>query len=138
MHEKREVSLQAVDLMRAIYIQRIDTTRDCEFIEKDEHYILTLVNGEMPVRRIWVERRGFTIERETYYNAEGREEVGITRSDYALFGENLFPTKIAITDAASGSTIYLDFKKIEFDPANVPQGAFHFSIPDKIEVERVD
>lgn len=138
IHEKREVALQAVDLMRAVYLQHVDTTLDSDFVEEEECYILTLSNGEIPVRRIWIERRRFTIERETYYNAEGKEEVGIVRSDYALFGEILFPTKIEITDAASGSTIYLDFKKIEFDPANVPQGAFHFSIPDKVEVERVD
>jgi hypothetical protein len=137
-HEGREVALQAIDLIRAIYVQRIDTTLGCNLIEEKERYILILRDGEIPVRRIWIERRRFTIERETYYNAEGAEEVGIARGGYALFGESLFPTKIEITDAASGGTVYLDFKKIEFDPANVPQGAFRFSMPGGIDIERID
>jgi hypothetical protein len=130
------LSLSPLDLTRALFYDALDSPGDAEIVAEDEHYVLTQLEGWRPRRQLRIERRQLTVSVETYYDEEGRAELEIRRGGFARVATKLFPTQITILDPLSGAAIFLNFTKLDLDPASIPTAAFRFEPPEGVAVER--
>jgi hypothetical protein len=76
--------------------------------------------------------------RELYYDGGGTEALEIQRKKYVELDGRMYPSSLVLHDLISGSSVFLDFDTITLDPENVPENAFRFSLPNGVEVRRVE
>jgi hypothetical protein len=132
-----ELYLNARDLFRALFVGGIEPGARWDVKDDGAHYLITVYNDDRVARTIQVERRGFNVIRETYYN-EGTAQIEINRDKFASLDGRVYPSSLVLNDLVSGSSVYLDFTAITLDPEDVPDGAFRFRIPDDVDIIEVD
>jgi len=133
-----ELYLNAGDLFRALFLRPVDVTAAFEVQADDTAYAVTVYAGDVVARKLWVERKRFTVVRELYYDGDGIEQLEIQRKEYVDLDGRLYPASLVLRDLISGSSVFLDFNSITLDPENVPDNAFRFEVPGGVEVKRVD
>lgn len=129
--------LNAGDLIRALFLQPLEADARVEVQDDNAVYVVSIFTRAALTRKLWVERKRFTVVRELYYDKDGREQLDIQRNGYVDLSGRLYPSSIVVGDPVSGSSVFLDFDSITPDPENVPENAFRFEIPVGVEVERV-
>jgi outer membrane lipoprotein-sorting protein len=130
--------LNARDLFRALFVGPVAAESSWDRQDDGTFYVITIYEAERPARKLWIERKGFNVVRETYYDTDGNAQLEIHRDKLADLGGRLYPSSIVLRDLISGSIVYLDFTSITLNPENVPAGAFQFRIPDDVEVKKID
>jgi hypothetical protein len=133
-----ELYLNAGDLFRALFVRPVDVGAAFEVQTDDNAYVVTVYAGDTVARKLWVERKGFTVVRELYYDGNGIEQLEIQRREYVDLEGRLYPASLVLHDMISGSSVFLDFNSITLDPENVPANAFRFEVPDGVEIKQVD
>jgi hypothetical protein len=133
-----EMYLNAGDLFRALFIRPVDAAGAIEVQADDTSYVVTVYAGGAVARRLWVERKRFNVVRELYYDGGGTEALEIQRKKYVELDGRMYPSSLVLHDLISGSSVFLDFDTITLDPENVPENAFRFSLPNGVEVRRVE
>jgi len=133
-----ELYLNAGDMFRALFLRPIAVDGTFDVGDEDSAYAVSIYTGDSLVRKLWVEKKRFTVVREMYYDSSGQEQLEIQRGEYVDLGGRLYPASVVLRDMVSGSSVFLDFNSITLDPENVPENAFHFEVPDGVEVKRVD
>jgi len=133
-----ELYLNAGDLFRALFLRPVDAGASLDVDTGDTEYVITVYAGDVPARKLWVERKRFTVVRELYYDGDGTEQLEIQRREYVDLGGRLYPASLVLHDLISGSSVFLEFNSITPDPDIVSESIFRFEVPDGVEVERVD
>ncbi|HET8538457.1 MAG TPA: hypothetical protein VFL83_01165 [Anaeromyxobacter sp.] len=125
----RGVRLEAGDLFRALFLQPLGGAEALEVAEEPSAYVVSARRAGRVARRLWIERRRFTVEREAYYDAEGREEVSIDRERFVDAGGHLYPERLRVRDAVTGASVTLRFEKLAVNPTDVRAEAFRPRTP---------
>jgi len=133
-----ELYLNARDLFRALFVGPVKADAVWDVQDEDAYYVVTVYEKDRVTRQIWIERRGFNVERETYYDGDGLAQLEIERKGFADLDGRLYPSSLVLRDLISGSSVYLDFSRITLDPENVSEEAFRFQIPDDVNVRTID
>jgi len=133
-----ELYLNARDLFRALFVGPVKADAVWDVQDEDAYYVVTVYEKDRVTRQIWIERRGFNVERETYYDGDGLAQLEIERKGFADLDGRLYPASLVLRDLISGSSVYLDFSRITLDPENVSEEAFRFQIPDDVNVRTID
>ncbi len=131
------INLNARDLFRALFVGPVVAGGTWDVLEKEAFYVITVYGKDRVTRKIRIERKGFTIVQETYYDVEGHAQLEIQRKDFTDIDGRLYPASIVLLDLISGSSVFLDFSEITLDPKNVPGEAFRFRIPDDVDVRPI-
>jgi hypothetical protein len=137
-HDSLELYLNAGDLFRALFVRPVDVESPVDVENEDSVYCMTVHGRDAVSRKLWIERKRFTVVREVYYDGEGIEQLEIQRRRYVDLDGRLYPASLVLHDLVSGGSVFLDFESITLDPDNVPEGAFSFAIPNGVDVRRVD
>jgi hypothetical protein len=109
---------------------------DLEVEEQPAVYVVSARRDGRLERRLWVERRRFTISREVFYDASGTE-VSIERERWADVGGRLYPGRLVVRDGPSGAAVLLDFERVTLDPADLKADAFRPHIPSDARTQPV-
>jgi hypothetical protein len=133
-----EMYLNAGDLFRALFVRPVDAAAGVEVQTDESTYSVTVYNGDAVARKLWVERKRFTVVRELYYDSDGIEQLEIQRREYVDLDGHLYPASLVLRDMISGSSVFLDFNSITPNPENVPADAFRFEVPNGAEIRQVD
>jgi hypothetical protein len=133
-----EMYLDAGDLFRALFLRPVDVSSVVDMDIGDSVYCVTVRVGGIKSRKLWIERKRFKVVRELYYDGNGIEQLEIQRRKYVDLDGRLYPASLVLRDLVSGGSVFLDFKSITLDPDDVPGGAFHFEVPNGVDVRRVD
>jgi hypothetical protein len=137
-HDSLDVYLNAGDLFRALYVRPVHAGSAIDVQDEDTAYVVSIYAGAVIDRRLWIERKRFNVVRELYYDSNGIEQLEIRRKEYVDVDGRLYPASLVLRDAVSGSSVFLDFNSITFDPENVPDNAFRFDIPEGVDVKRLE
>jgi hypothetical protein len=129
--------LNARDIVRALFVAPVEPEASWDVQNEEDNYVVTVHGTQGPARKLWIERKGFHVIRETYYDRGGSPQLEIERRKFAALGQRMYPSSFVLRDPASGSSVFLDFGEITLDPENVPGDAFRFRIPDGAEVKPV-
>ena len=70
-----ELYLNAGDLFRALFVRPVDVGAAFEVQADDTAYVVTVYAGDVVARKLWVERKRFTVVRELYYDGDGIEQL---------------------------------------------------------------
>jgi len=130
--------LNARDLFRALFVAPIKADATWDVLEMEAFYVITVYKNDRVTRKIRIERKGFNIVDEIYYDVESLAQLEIQRKDFADLDGRRYPTSLVLLDLISGSSVFLDFSEITLDPENVPDKAFRFSIPDDVDVRPIE
>ncbi len=122
--EVRGVRLEARDLFRALFLQPLGGAATLEVAEEPSAYVVSARRAGRLERRLWIERRRLTVVRETYFDADGREEVSIERERWVAASGRRFPERLRLRDAATGAALTLEFEKLAVNPADLRADAF--------------
>ena len=133
----QELRLDARALLRALFVEPVEESDRLGLEEEPSAYVLSIHREGRLYRRLWVERRRFAVEREVYYDAEGREELAIRRERPREVGGRVYPERLVVQDLLGGSTILLDFDALAINPADLGPGAFQPRIPPETRIETV-
>jgi outer membrane lipoprotein-sorting protein len=125
----REIPLDARDLFRALFVQPLGADEVLDVEEQPLDYVVSARRDGRLQRRLWLERRRFTIRHEVFYDASGREEVIIERERYVDAGGRPYPERMLLRDGASGGTVLLEFERVTLDPADLKADAFRPRLP---------
>lgn len=120
----REIPLDARDLFRALFVQPLGAGEVLDVEEGPATYVVSALREGRLLRRLWLDRRRFTVRREVFYDASGREEVSIDRDRWVDVGGRAFPERLLLRDGASGGTVLLEFERVTLDPADLKADAF--------------
>lgn len=131
----REVPLDARDLFRALFVQPLGAGEVLDVEERPAAYVVSARREGRLQRRLWFERRRFTIRHEVFYDASGREEVSIDRERYVDVGGRLYPERMLLHDGASGGTVLLEFERVTLDPGDLKADAFRPHLPPDARTE---
>lgn len=132
-----ELYLNARDLFRALFVGRVESSSTWDVKDEGEYYVITVFDSDRVARTIQVEKQGFNVVHETYYN-EGIAQIEIHREKFADLNGRIYPSSLVLRDLVSGSSVMLDFTAITLNPVDVPDEAFEFRIPDDVEVKEID
>jgi outer membrane lipoprotein-sorting protein len=139
-NNKHDIDLKASDLFKAVYIYPIDRDAVWEVEETEQIYIVsvfdTIGDGSNVKRRLWLDRRLLTVDREIYYFGEGDLEV--LRTNYFESEAFLYPKTITIRNNKAGRAVFLDFDKVTINPENIMEDMFHFVMPAGVEIKHVE
>jgi hypothetical protein len=135
--EVRGIRLEARDLFRALFLEPVGGGEAIEVREEPSEYVVTARRAGRLERRLWVERRRFTVARETWYDGAGREELSIERERRTEAGGHLYPARLKLRDAASGASVTLDFEKLAVNPTDLRADAFQPRTPPGARVVAV-
>lgn len=130
--------LNARDLFRALFIAPIKADATWDVLETEGFYVITVYKNDRVTRKIRIERKGFNIVDEIYYDAQSLAQLEIQRKDFADLDGRRYPASLVLHDLISGSSVFLDFSEITLDPENVPDEAFRFRIPDDVDVRSIE
>lgn len=133
----REVPLDARDLFRALFVQPLGTGEVLEVEEQPAAYVVSTRRDGRLQRRLWIERRRLTVQREVFYDASGSEEVSIDRERYVDVGGRLYPERMLLRDGASGGTVLLEFERVTLDPGDLQADAFRPHLPPDARTQPV-
>jgi hypothetical protein len=75
------------------------------------------------------------VEREVYYDAEGREELAIRRERQRDVDGRVQPERLIVQDRLGGTTILLEFDVLTINPADLDSRAFQPRIPPEVRIE---
>jgi hypothetical protein len=131
-----EMYLNASDLYRALFVGRIDGAIEVQ--DENTEYAVSVYDDGKLNRRLWIERKRFTVVRELYYDSNGLKQLEILRKRFVELDGRLYPASLVLRDAISGSSVFLDFDSITLDPENVDDGVYRFRIPDGVDVRTVE
>jgi outer membrane lipoprotein-sorting protein len=132
-----ELYLNTRDLFRALFVGPLEVDAVFEVQAVDTVYELSVYSGDIVARKLWIERKRFTVVRELYYDVNGIEQLEIQRREYVDLGGRLYPASLVLRDLISGSAVFLDFKSITVNPEDVPESAFQFRMPEGVRVKQV-
>ncbi|MGD8413581.1 MAG: hypothetical protein PVF33_05085 [Candidatus Latescibacterota bacterium] len=132
-----ELYLNARDLFRALFVAPIEPDEVSEVRESGGKYAITVYGGGAVKRKVWVERKRFTVVRELYYDSNGLEQLEIERKEWVDVEGHLYPSSLVLRDLVSGSSVFLEFNSITVNPQNVPDNVFEFTAPSGARVEQV-
>jgi hypothetical protein len=133
-----EVDLEAADLAKALFVEPFEPADIVAISEEPGLYVLTLTRDGGLVRRLWIEKRMFTVVMEKYYNPLGGEDLELCRSRHTLSGGAYFPLEISIFKPDSGREISLKIKDLTLNPEGIPPEVFRFEVPLGTKVIRLD
>jgi outer membrane lipoprotein-sorting protein len=133
-----ELYLNARDLFRALFVAPIEPDAAFEVLETGGEYSVSVYDGAAAARKVWVERKRFTVVRELYYDNNGLEQLEIERREWVDVEGHLYPSSLVLRDLVSGSSVYLEFNSITVNPENVPDNVFRFTAPSGARIEQVD
>jgi hypothetical protein len=131
--------LKPVDLFRALYVNPIDVSAFVDVANEDSLYVVSIhAEGGGSIERVlWVERVGFSVVREVFYDSTGSETLEIRRTEMADIDGRVYPSRFVLRDRLGESTVYLEFNAMTLNPGNVNTGMFRFDIPDGVETRHV-
>jgi outer membrane lipoprotein-sorting protein len=132
-----EFYLDANDVSRALFVSPVDAAGDFVVQDRESNYELTVYAQGAVARRLWIERKRFTVVREVHYDEGGIEQLEILRSEYVDLEGRLYPASFVLHDLVSGARVFFDFGSIALEPENIPEDAFRFRVPDGAEVKQV-
>jgi hypothetical protein len=131
----RALRLDARDLLRALFVEPVG---DAAGVAVDEdrpgEYVVSVRREGRLERRLWVERRRFTVQREVFYDGAGREAVAIARGRHVDAGGRLQPERLVVQDRLGGGTVLLDFDALAVNPADLDARAFRPLAPPGAKV----
>jgi hypothetical protein len=127
--EVHGIRLEARDLFRALFLEPVGAAGALDVVEEPSAYVVTIVRGGRLERRLWIERRRFTVRREAFYDGAGREEVRIERERWADAGGRPYPRRLRLLDAATGASVTLDLERISLNPTDLRADAFRPPAP---------
>ena len=134
----REIQLDVLDLFRALFVEPLDSRDSVEVAEESSEYVVSLSREGGLQRRLWIERRGFTVPREIYYGAQGDARLQIDREAYTVAGGRRYPTRILLREAATGSTVLLEFSSMTLQPEKLDDRLFQPKLPPGTIIQRTD
>jgi hypothetical protein len=133
-----EVDLEAADLSRLLYVEPFDTSQIDGLEEESGRFVLTLADGGLPRRRLWIDKKIFAVVREKYYNPVGKEDLELRRTKFASAGGVFYPLEMTIIKPESGREITLTVRELELNPEGIPSEAFRFEFPRGSNVIRLN
>lgn len=133
-----DVHLNAGDLFKALFVRPVYAGDVFDVQDEDTAYVVSVYADAVLGRKLWIERKRFTVVRELYYDSDGIEHLEIQRKEYVEVDGRLYPASLILFDAVSGSSVFLDFNSITLDPEDITDNAFRFDIPEGVDVERVE
>jgi hypothetical protein len=136
-HAGHEIHLDAGDLLRALFLRPVDTKDVFEVEEEGQAYTVTVYGDGHLERKLWVERSRLTVQREIYYHPDGTPQLEIRKTGYVEADGHLYPGKVVLRDAVSGSSIFLEFDSMTINPEAIQDKVFRFDIPEGVGVERI-
>jgi hypothetical protein len=136
--DSAEVDLEAADLSRALFVEPFEPADIAGLSEESGVYILTLTRGGGVLRRLWIEKKLFTVVMEKYYNPAGGEDLEIRRSEHTVSGGMHYPLEISIFKPDSGREITLRIRDLTLNPTGIPPEAFRFEVPVGTKIIRLD
>ncbi len=86
-----------------------------------------------PVRDIWIERSGLTVERQQVYQEEGLVVSDITYSGEVIADSHRLPGKIHIDRPMDGYALELEFRAWRVNP-DLPEDAFILTPPEGAQI----
>jgi hypothetical protein len=136
--DRREIRLDPADLFRALFLEPIALEDSVEVSREDEDYVVTVFRDHRPRRRLWVDRRAFTVTREVAYGPGAEPLLRIERGDYTEIDGKSYPRRLVLSKAADGDTLLLEFDSITMDPDRLGDGIFLPRIPAGTSIRRTD
>lgn len=133
----REVPVEARDLFRALFLEPLAAGARLDVAEEGAAYVVSVLGEGGVERRLWVERRRFTVRREVFYGPAGEEELAIDRERWVESGGRLYPARLVLRDPARGGAVVLDFERVTVDPTDLGPDAFRPRVPSEARTERV-
>ena len=134
----QEIRLDVNDLFRALFVQPIDPADSVDVSEEGADYVLAIFRDGQLRRRLWIERRAFTVPREVYYGPHADVRLQIDRDAYADVSGSLFPMRLVLRDPTSSSMVLLDFSSVTLHPEKLTDRVFQPKIPPDTVVRRTD
>jgi hypothetical protein len=123
------IRLEARDLFRALFLEPVTAAGALDVVEEPSAYVVSVKRGGRLERRLWIERRRFTVRREAFYDGAGREELRIDRERWADAGGRPYPRRLRVLDAATGASVTLDLERISVNPNDLRADAFRPPAP---------
>lgn len=134
----REIQLDVLDLFRALFVEPMDSRDSVEVAEEGSDYVVSVFHDGGLQRRLWIERRGFTVPREMYYGPKSDVRLQIDREAYADAGGRAYPMRIVLRDVSTGGTVLLEFGSLTLQPEKVDERIFHPKLPPGTVIRRTD
>lgn len=131
----REIHLDVADLFRALFVQPLDAD-SIEIAAADSEYTVSLRKNGRLERRLWIERRRLSVCREVYFAAGSRPRLEIDRDVPSAFEGVAFPARVVLRDAASGSSLLLEFGSVSVNPPTLGGNIFRPKIPAGATIDR--
>lgn len=119
----RDVRLDARDLLRALFVEPL-AGDVVDVVEEPAAYVVSATRAGSLRRRLWIERRGLTVQREVFFDAGGAEELVVERGRFREEGGHLYPARIRLAEPATGAEAVLEFEALTVNPADLSADAF--------------
>lgn len=132
------IDIEAADLAKALYVEPFRPSDVAGLSEESGVYILTLTRDGGLMRRLWIEKKMFTVVMEKYYDSLGVEDLVVRRSKHAISDGEGFPLELTVVKPGSGWEISLIIRELELNPGDVPPGVFRFEVPPGTKVKRLE
>ncbi len=134
----REIELDAHDLFQALFVEPVEARDSVQVTEEGSSFVVSISRDGTLHRRMWVDRRGVAVTRETIYGPLGTSRLQIDRDSWADVGGRWYPHRIVLTETASGTRVVLEFSKVTLQPEKLDEGLFKPKIPPGAVVRRVE
>jgi hypothetical protein len=132
--EHPDVMLDPRDLFRSLFVEPLGPGVDV-VEEPGGLWVVTETAGGKVRRRLWIERRGLTVQREVYFDGGGAEELVVERSRFRDLAGTLYPARITLREPATGAEAVLDFETLTLNPQDLAPGTFKPLVPPGARVE---
>jgi hypothetical protein len=132
----RDVRLDARDLLRALFVEPLAADA-VDVVEEPSAYVVSASRAGALRRRLWIERRGLTVQREVFLDDGGAEELVVERGRYRADGGVLYPARIRLREPATGAEAVLEFEALTVNPADLAADAFRPIAPPDARVVTV-
>lgn len=133
----KEIRLDVADLFRALFLRPLDAD-SLAIAVTDTEYSVTVHKAGRLERRLWIERRHFSVRREVYYGTGGEPRLEVERDVPSDFDGTPYPARVVLRDVASGSSLILEFGSVAVNPAALDGSVFRPKIPAGAKTERTD
>lgn len=133
----KEIHLDVADLFRALFLQPLDID-SLEIAAADTEYTVSMRKAGRLERRLWIERRYFSVRREVYYGAAGEPRLEIDRDLPSDFEGATYPARVVLRDVASGSSMILEFGSVTVNPETLDGSIFRPKIPAGATIDHTD
>ena len=134
----REIQLDVADLFQALFVAPLEVRDSVQVTEQGSDYLVSITQGGVLKRQLWVERRGFTVAREKYCNPQGEVRLEIERGDFTGTAGHFYPARIVLREPAAGSTVVFEFSSLTLQPEKLDDKLFQPKIPPGTVVRRTD